>query len=146
MIGQGEIQSKLILILALAVISFARPFATRHRPFAKDYVPDKTSLYYYAEQMDDQLVVTIDIANEQDGSAFTGKVKIDTLKQLHITPKSDASSFQLFTDEKAAQLNAFQKIYDNESACGLVYDYYSVSLYTFLGFAAYSYKSSDIAP
>ncbi|KAA6375306.1 MAG: hypothetical protein EZS28_029166, partial [Streblomastix strix] len=38
------------------------------------------------------------------------------------------------------------KIYDNESACGLVYDYYSVSLYTFLGFAAYSYKSSDIAP
>ncbi|KAA6396208.1 MAG: hypothetical protein EZS28_008269 [Streblomastix strix] len=138
--------SKLILVLALAVISFARPFATRHRPFAKDFTPDKTSLFYFAEKMDDNLIVTIDIANEQDGFVYTGKVKINTLKQLHITPRSDASSFQLFTDEKVAQLNAFQKIYPDEQACGLVYDYYTRSLYTFFGFAAYSYKSIDIAP
>ncbi|KAA6345530.1 MAG: hypothetical protein EZS28_052153, partial [Streblomastix strix] len=107
---------------------------------------DSTSLYYFAEQMNDDLVVTIDTANEQDGFEYTGKVKINNLDPLFKTSTPAASSFQIFTNEEAEGLNAFYELFPEEAACGLVYDYYASSLYTFLGFASYAYQGSDIAP
>ncbi|KAA6400434.1 MAG: hypothetical protein EZS28_004034 [Streblomastix strix] len=139
-----ETMQKLILVLVLAVISFARPSAQRLRPNDNDV--DSTQLYYFAEQMNDDLIVTIDTVNEQDGLEYTGKVKKINIDPLFKTSTPAASSFQIFTNEQAEQLTAFYMLNHEEEECGLVYDYYKSSLNTFLGFASYAYQGSDKAP